>query len=208
MEQTYWDYATALRAIQIVQDSLKLAQDQLDQTNELIRVGRQAESERAAAEAEVALQNENLINAKALVDTTRLKFLQLLNPGKADFWTRDVILTQQPFVPKAVLEDVEAHMNVALAMRPDLNEARLQIQKGDIEIVVTKNGLLPKMDLFITLGQTGYSRAFGGTCRESQQRLLRRRHRRRFSYPLTNAAARAAYRRSQLTLEQTKGISR
>ena len=46
-------------------------------------------------------------------------------------------------------------------MRPDLNQAQLLIQRGDLEIVKTKNGLLPRMDLFIGLGKTGYADSFG-----------------------------------------------
>jgi outer membrane protein TolC len=45
-------------------------------------------------------------------------------------------------------------------MRPDLNQTRLQIQRGDLEVVRTKNGLLPKLDMFIALGKTGYADTF------------------------------------------------
>jgi outer membrane protein TolC len=58
---------------------------------------------------------------------------------------------------------VEAHANVALKLRPDLNQARLQIQRGDLEVVRTKNGVLPQLNVFITLGKTGYSKSFGGS---------------------------------------------
>jgi outer membrane protein len=33
--------------------------------------------------------------------------------------------------------------------------------RGDLELVKTRNGLLPLMDLFITLGKSGYANAFG-----------------------------------------------
>ncbi len=168
VETTYWNYALAQRQIQIYEASLKVAQDQLDQTNQLIRVGRLAESERAAAEAEVALQKGDLINAHATLATTRLHLLQLLSPaapGKRDnpFWSRQIALTDQPFVPPGTLDNVDEHMRVALALRPDLNQARLGIQRNQLDIVRTKNGLLPQMDLFITLGQTGYAKSFGGS---------------------------------------------
>ncbi|MEK7992589.1 MAG: TolC family protein, partial [Planctomycetota bacterium] len=34
------------------------------------------------------------------------------------------------------------------------------IQQGDLEVVRTKNGLLPKMDMFISFGKTGYADTF------------------------------------------------
>jgi outer membrane protein len=50
---------------------------------------------------------------------------------------------------------------VSKRMRPILNEARLQLLRGDLELVKTRNGLLPLMDLFITLGKSGYASSFG-----------------------------------------------
>jgi outer membrane protein len=163
IENAYWDYALAQRQIVIFTNSLAVAQQQADQTNTLIQVGKLAETERAAAEAEVALRREDLINARAALELTRLHLLQLISPKDKNFWRRSIELKNDPFVPKGMLDDVEAHANVALQLRPDLNQARLQIQRGDLEVVRTKNGVLPQLNLFVTLGKTGYSRSFGGS---------------------------------------------
>ncbi len=45
-------------------------------------------------------------------------------------------------------------------MRPDLNQARLLIRRGELDVVRTRNGLLPRLDAFITYGKTGYARTF------------------------------------------------
>ena len=55
-EETYWDYMLAQYRIKIFTQSLELAQKQLDETKERIKVGTLARSEQVAAEAEVALQ--------------------------------------------------------------------------------------------------------------------------------------------------------
>jgi len=65
VEQTYWDYALARRQIEIVEESLKVARQQLNETKELIAVGRLAKSELAAVQAEVAAQEQALIEARA-----------------------------------------------------------------------------------------------------------------------------------------------
>ena len=52
VELTYWDYALARRRIEIVEESLKVARQQLSETEELIAVGRLAPAERAAVQAE------------------------------------------------------------------------------------------------------------------------------------------------------------
>lgn len=81
MEETYWDYALMQRQIEIYLESLRLAQQQKNEVEEMIRIGYLAESELAAAEAEIALRREGLINARSSMEKTRLRLLSLLNPG-------------------------------------------------------------------------------------------------------------------------------
>jgi outer membrane protein len=161
VERTYWDYALARRQIEIVEESLKVARQQLDDTKELIAVGRLARAELAAVQAEVAAQEQALIEARANEESIRLQLLRLLNPAGPGIWQREIELIHQPTLPEIKLEDVELHVAVSMRMRPILNEARLEIMRGDLELVKTRNGLLPLMDLFITLGKSGYANSFG-----------------------------------------------
>ena len=204
IEETYWDLAYAERQVVIVQNALNLALEQLKSTKATIAVGRLAATEQAAADAEVALQRENLINAKSTLDTTRIKFLQLITPAGEPFWNRTIALQTPPFIPTGDMDPVEKHVAVALEMRPEINQTKLQIERGDLDIVKTKNGLLPQLDLFITLGQTGYASSFGPSFTSmfdgpDYNALVGVKG----SYPIENRAARAAYHAAVLTREQT-----
>jgi outer membrane protein TolC len=162
VENAYWDYALAQRQIEIVSQSLQVALDQLAETQELVRLGKLAERlDLPAAEAEVALRREDLIDARAARETARLSLLRLVAPRVPAMWDRPVVLDNQPFIAEGELDTVDTHVEVAHKMRADLNQARLQVKRGDLEIVKTRNGLLPKMDLFINLGKTGYANSFG-----------------------------------------------
>jgi outer membrane protein len=86
VEQTYWDYALASRQVEIFEESLKVARQQLNETRELIAVGRLAKSEMPAVQAEVAAQEQGLINARSDKETIRLQLLRLLNPPGQDLW--------------------------------------------------------------------------------------------------------------------------
>ena len=55
---------------------------------------------------------------------------------------------------------------VAHRYRPDLNEARLRLEQIRPETVVTRNGLLPRLDLFITLSKTGFADSFSDAARD------------------------------------------
>jgi len=160
VESKFWDYALAQRQIEIYTDSLKLAEKQMTEAEERIIIGDLAETELAAAQAEVALGRENLINARSALAKERLGLLRLLNSSGGIDWNRDVTLQYDTTLPDFQLDDVNQHVQVALRMRPDLNQTRLQIKRGDLEVVRTKNGLLPRMDTFISFGKSGYADTF------------------------------------------------
>jgi len=160
VESKFWDYALAQRQIDIYTDSLNLAEKQMTETEERIKIGDLAETELAAAQAEVALRRENLINARSTLAKERLDLLRLLNPSGNIDWDREVILQYDTSPPDVRLDNIENHVKLALRMRPDLNQTRLQIKRGDLEVVRTKNGLLPRLDTFISLGKSGYADTF------------------------------------------------
>jgi outer membrane protein len=203
-EETYWNYALAIRQIDIVEESLKLAQQQLDEVRERVKVGKLAETEIAAAEAEVALRQQAMILAKATMQTTRLQLLKLLSPNVGRMWERDLLLKEEPTPPQIRLPDVENYVKVGLLMRPDLNQARLQVERDDLELVKTRNGLLPLLNAFITLGKTGYANSFGeslgGMGQQGGDILVGLTG----EYPICNRAAIANDRRATYTRDQAK----
>ena len=204
VETAYWNYALAQRQIQIFEESLKIAQQQLSETREMIQVGTMAEAELAAVLAEVASQKQGLINARSALASNRILLLQLLNPPGESSWDRNVELVHAPEVPQVTLGEERLHVAAALRKRPEINQARLEIQKGDLELIRTKNGMLPRMDLFINLGKTGYADSFPGSTSdlagESYDVLLGLN----FEYPLKNRSARALRMRSRLQQEQDR----
>lgn len=202
VESAYWDYALAQRQIDIYTDSLHLAEQQLQETRERIAVGTLGETELAAAQAEVALRRESLIAARSDLAEQRLRLGRLLNVPTEDPWDRQIVLVHPPAVLDVALDDVASHVRVALRMRPDLNQAHLQVQRDDLQVVRTRNGLLPQLDLFINLGKTGYANSFVPSVRDmpgdGHDVLVGLRG----EYPFGNRAARADHRRAVLQRQQ------
>ncbi len=79
VERTCWDYVLAQRRISIFQESQKLAEDQLDETRKRIKIGKLAKVEVYAADAEVALRKEDLINSRSDLALTGLRLQRLIN---------------------------------------------------------------------------------------------------------------------------------
>jgi len=205
VEEAYWDYAIAMRNIAIVEESLLLSRRQLEETMERIRVGKLADVERVAAEAEVALRQVDIINARSARESARLALLRLVSPSGGDPWDRDVSLRDEP---EAALQGevvpVDDYVRTAMRLRPDLNQARLQMERGDLELIKTKNGLLPKLDLFINMGKTGYSDSFGRSMSRVGNEGYDIVAGLAVQFPLFNRAAEADNRRASLTRQQSE----
>lgn len=204
VESAYWDYALSLRQVEILDESLRLARQQLSETREMIQVGTVAESELAAVQAEVAIQQQGQIDVSSALAANRLRLLRLVNPPGPHLWDRTVALVHPPTLPDIALGQVQDHVDQGLELRPEIRQAELEIQRETIEVVRTKNGLLPKLDLFITLGKSGYADSFGesvsdlnGDSYDSQVGLT-------FDFPLGNHGAKARHDRSQYAKERAE----
>lgn len=206
VENTYWEHLLAEEEVSVYRKSLELATRLARETRERIAAGDLASTEIYFAEAEAAVREQNLINALSRLEKTRLRLLQLLNPSETALWDRPVKLLTVPEVVPYGVADLQVHLQAARRMRPDLNQARLAIQRGELEVVKTKNGLLPKLDLFILLGRTGYSRSFGRAVRDigATDGGLDVFAGLTFEYPLFNRKAKARFQRSTLELTQEK----
>jgi len=202
VETTYWKYVLSQRGVEIVEESLKLAEQQLEDTRHRVRVGSLAETELAAGEAELALRREALINARSLVATLQVRLLRLMYPQALPGFRRDLTAQTKPTPPPVPLESLGDHVAVALRMRPDLNQAELLLQRGELEIVKTRNGLLPRMDLFVTLGKTGYAHSFGRSVRDVPSDGYDFFVGLEFEQPIYNRDAKATHQRALLTRDQ------
>ena len=202
VESTYWDYALAHNKIDIYSNSLSIAEQQFSETKDRIAVGKTAALELSAAEAEVASRQTDLINARSTLEKTRLRLLHLLSPAGSNIFQREILLLERPAVPEVIQDGVEAHVEVARHMRPDLNQARLALQRGTLEVVKTRNGLLPKLDLFVNLGRSGYADSFGAAVDDVNGDFHDAAAGVMIEYPLGDSDAEAKSARARLGREQ------
>ncbi len=158
-ESGYWALVAARASVDVQQKSLDLAQE-LERTNRArVDVGQSPPLDLVAAQAEVAQRRENLIVARttALQAEDVLRSL-IFEPGRSDFWTAR-IETVDPVPPAAPSPDVDVAVRRALNERPDIAEARKQIQIDDTTVLLSKNQTLPDLRLQATYLTNG----LGGT---------------------------------------------
>lgn len=204
VESAYWECVLAQRRIRILEDSLALAEQQFREVRHRIRVGSLPETELAAAQAETAVRREALLNARSVFSAAELRLLRLIAPRELGRPRGVLTLTTEPVVPADELGSVEEHVAVAMRMRPELRQAELRLRKGELEAIRTRNGLLPRLDFFVRLGDTGYAQALREALAEIDGRDLSFSFGLSGEYPLANRGARARHTRALLSLRQTE----
>lgn len=202
VEKAYWDLYLKAEEIGIQQKSYKLANQQLQETLARVAVGKLPELELASVKAEVANRHEIMIDAESQYEQARLAFLFLLNPEENSIWSVYPVPLDVPFIPEDTLDTLAIHEQLGTKYRPDLQEARIALRKGDIDIVRTKNGLLPRLDVFITLGRTTYASTFWEAMPDVHSPFYNINAGAAFSFPVIDREARAQLSRARYTKEQ------
>lgn len=161
-ETAYWNYVLAREQIAIFESSAAVARRQRDETELRIEVGLLPEVEAAAARSEVARREQALIDARSLLEERRVRLLYLLGDETGGAGGRPIDATSDPRTDPLPVRDLAERLQLADKLRPELNEARQQLELQTLETIVTRNGLLPRLDFFIALGKTGYADTFSG----------------------------------------------
>lgn len=201
-ELAYWDLALAVEVLNIREFALQLADEQLRQDEELLRVGKAIEGDVMASRAERASRMADLTDAQAAIQTGNVALVRLLNPQIDDPW----LTVFQPVDPPDVADvpvDPAASESLALQFRPELAQARLGVANADLDLVRTKNALLPQLDFVGAYGRSSQGISSSGIARHLDDDSyddysigLE------FQAPLLNRAERARHLRSRLASDQ------
>lgn len=146
-------------AVKRAQDGVTLAEQELTRTNEnktladaRVSVGAAVPLEASQAELEVGRAEVALLQARNLVETERLRLLQLIGlPSVGEVTlTTNFGLTDVPWVR----EDLVAY---ALDSHPQLVAARADVQVADASVRIARSAYLPSLSLSASL-LSGFSR--------------------------------------------------
>lgn len=206
----YADLYLAVETLRIRLESWEVAGQQAEQFDEFLRVGRATPLDSLTARAEQSSRAGDVINAAAQLKIRQLTVARLLGGNQTvqgRQYLAELSLAPQPMpvaavVPVAPSETVNVteRLRLAMVMRPELPQAALELQNGELEVVRTRNGLLPRLDFAVRVGTSGVgdslSDAFdraGDSQYGSWSTGLE------LEVPLGNRAARAADRRANFS---------
>lgn len=157
VEEAYWNLVYSIENLRARQESLRYARDFLNKNQKEVEAGLMAPLEVLGAKAEVAGREADIIQAEAEVRNNGDRLRNLINLPPAEGEAPPVLVpTDSPRLEEKVLPLDEA-VRLALAGRPELDAARIQIRTTDVNRSVARSALLPNLSLNASYWSPGVS---------------------------------------------------
>ena len=205
VEQTYWELVFANENLKVAQAALKAAEELLATNRAKAKAGVMTLVDVLQAETAVASRVEQTLLADKAIRDQEDQLRRLLNPGEEDL-RQDVRLTPADG-PVTVLEplSLQEAIDTAIAQRPEITQAKKQVESGELNKQFARNQLLPTLSLQGTIGLAGlggeygesFTRNFNGDFYNYGAGLV-------LSYPLGNRAAVSTYNKRKLEFQNAE----
>jgi outer membrane protein TolC len=155
VEQTYWQLVLSIESLKVRRQSLKLAEDLLDQDRKKVNIGTLAPKEILSVQSDVASRKADILQAQSQVKDYVDTLKTLINAGnvKSD---EDIVPAEMPPFEKKVISVDEAFA-LALKNRPDLQSSDLTIKNRELDYSYAKNQSLPALNLNASYWSPGIS---------------------------------------------------
>lgn len=199
VEQTYWELVFANENLKVAQAALKAAEELLAANRAKAKAGVMSIVDVLQAEAAVASRVEQVLVAEKSIRDQEDQLRRLLNPGEEEL-RQDVRLTPAD-APVTFLEplSLQETIDTAIEQRPEITQAKKNIDSGEINKQFARNQLLPTLSFQGTIGLAGlggdygesFTRNFSGDFYNYGAGLV-------LSFPLGNRAAISTYNKRQL----------
>ncbi len=155
----YWDLVSLEEDVKVKSQALGLSQKLYEDNKSQVEVGTLAPLELKRAQAEVARSRQDFTNSESLALQQELLLKNVLTRSRGT----DPLLRTARIVPLDRIEipandqpqPVQDLVQQALSTRPDLAQAKIQIENSQIGLQGSRNALLPTLDVIGSLQNNG-----------------------------------------------------
>jgi outer membrane protein TolC len=198
----YYELIFAQENVQVQQEALQLAQTQLDQDQQRLQIGTLAILSVQQDESQVAQNHANLIAAQSTLDTDQNALKNLLTDEYAKWHDVDIQPSETLAAPVQSF-DLQDSWNKGVTERPDLLQAKLNVEQQGIQLKYYRNQLFPELDLIGTYGYNGQSMGYSGVFNQFYQgNAPYYSYGAQLSVPLGNVGPRNQYKATKATMQQ------
>lgn len=205
-EQSYYELNYALENVRVQQDAVGLAEQLVAENKQKVQAGILTDLDVAQSLSQLASSRAALLAAQQLVIQDENNLKALVTDKYKDLYDVQLIPAEKLLaVPE--MFDLEASWQTALSKRPDLLQAKVAVERLDVNRRLQKNQLFPELDLTGSYGRTGLSGTLGGSYGEIPANTYPN-----YSYgailtvPLGNQAARNNYKAAKASKEQAEAV--
>jgi len=166
VEEAYWNLYYARDSLRVLEQSLVQSREILRRNQEAARIGTKSAVEVLSAEAQAAGYENGILTARLQVQKMENRLKSLLNipveveaKGAAVETGQEIaaiIPADQPEVERRVVTYEEA-LRTALAERPEIKRTESMMANAASDIGYSKNQLLPQLDLNLSFWSPGQS---------------------------------------------------
>ncbi|MFH1177323.1 MAG: TolC family protein [Acidobacteriota bacterium] len=154
VEGAYWNLVYTRENLTVKQQSLKLAQDLLDQTRTRVRIGTSAPIDIVQSEATVAAREQEIIVAENEVEKAADLLKRLMGFENVDDWA-SVVVPVDTFDVKIELPELDSAISMGLDRRLELKARELELGIRETTLLVADSTVKPKLNLNIGYGFSG-----------------------------------------------------
>ena len=147
VRNSYWDLVYALRNLQIQQDALSAAEEQLSHTRRLVGRGYVAPIDVTQVETQVSNFREGLYMALEGVAKSDNALKNLIVGDIKDTLWNVLIIPSDPVDVKAPIVNAEQALNDALAQRPELQQSDVTLAINELNQRFYRDQKRPQVDL-------------------------------------------------------------
>lgn len=151
VEEAYWNLVFAHQNLDAKKQSLLRARDLLRQNEKKVRVGAAARIDILEAKAEVASYESQLLEAEKNILTAEEGLKKILNISQE----QEILHPIDSPAVQALAPDFTAFLKEALDSRPDILQARIDLESYNIKVKYARNQLLPDLNLTASYYTTG-----------------------------------------------------
>ena len=205
VELAYYDLIFARESVKVLEKAVELAAQSVRENKKRVEVGTMAPLDEKQAESQEAASRADLLQGQRVLAAAENALKRQITEQFSEIQPVEIVPADKLTTPLQLF-DLQLSWSRGLSQRPDLLQAKLDVEKIGVQLKYNRNQLYPEIDLVGTYGHgTGgagineFYQGFGELARGNKPFYS---YGAQLNFPLGNTAARTKYAATKLAKEQ------
>jgi outer membrane protein len=203
-EQAYDELNYAFENVKVQEEAVALAEQLVTENKKKVQAGVMTTLDVSQSLSQLASARAALLVARQLVVTDENALKSLITDRYRELYDVQLVPAEK-LLPVPEMFDLQESWQTAMTMRPDLLQARVNIERLQVNRRFQKNQLYPQLDATGSYGRTGLSGDLNGAYDQiPQNQFPSYSYGMLLSFPLSNEAARNNFKAAKASLKQAE----